>query len=119
VEVLNLKGVTLVRFVTTTHGWAERARNHICVPDKWPLMLVELLVAEGGEVLLSTAVGIPKGSAHPLEEQGLYYYDFAELPETIVTAVTAHFRNVYKELLRRVDTLLPGAPKPRLTLVKH
>lgn len=117
-EVLNLKGVTLVRFVTTTHGWAERARNHICVPEKWQFMLVELLVADGGDILMSTAIGIPKSSVHPLNGQGLYYYEFAELPEAVVAAITGHFRNVYKELLRRVDTLLPGAPKPRLMLVK-
>jgi hypothetical protein len=117
VEVLSLEGSCLVRFVTTTQGWAELSRNHICVPDKWPFMIVELLVAEDGSVLMSTAEGIPKNTVKILQCQGLYYYDFEELPDTIVEAVIGHFKNLYKKLMRRVDTLLPASAKPQLILV--
>jgi hypothetical protein len=118
-EVLTLKDASLVRFVTTTQGWAELARNHICVPNKWPFMVVELLVGHDGAILMSTAVGIPKTSVKALHYQGLYYYELDELPQTVVNAVIAHFKNVYKELLKRVDALTPKSPKPRLILVKQ
>jgi hypothetical protein len=118
VEVLNSKGLNLIRFVTTTQGWSDLVRNEVCVPDEWPYMVVELLVGEDGSILMSTTVGIPKASVSAFQYQGLYCYEFGELPETIVTAVIAHFKNIYKELLRCVDTLIPEAPKPRLLLVK-
>lgn len=118
-EVLSLRDASLVRFVTTTEGWAELARNHICVPNKWPFMVVELLVGDDGAILMSTAVGIPKACVKALHYQGLYYYGLDELPETVVSAIIAHFKNVYRELLKRVDALAPDAPKPKLILVKQ
>jgi hypothetical protein len=116
VDVLSLEGSSLIRFITTTQGWAELSRNHICVPDKWPFMVVELLVAEDGSVLMSTAEGIPKNTTKVLQSQGLYYYSFEELPDAIVAAVIGHFKNLYKQLMKRVDTLLPASPKPQLVL---
>lgn len=118
VEVLNAKGLNLIRFVTTTQGWGDLVRNEVCVPDEWPYMVVELLVGEDGAIVMSTTVGIPKASVSAFQYQGLYCYDFSELPDNIVSAVATHFKNIYKELLRCVDTLIPDAPKPRLHLVK-
>jgi len=118
VEVLNAKGLNLIRFVTTTREWGDLVRNEVCVPDEWPFMIVELLVGEDGAIVMSTTVGIPKSSLTAFQYQGLYCYEFGELPENIVAAVTMHFKNIYKELLRCVDTLIPPSPKPRLLLVK-
>ncbi len=118
VEVLNAKGLNLIRFITTTQEWGEIVRNEVCVPDEWPYMVVELLVGQDGSIVMSTTVGIPKASLSAFQFQGLYSYEFNELPDNIVAAVTTHFKNIYKELLRCVDTLIPAAPKPRLRLVK-
>lgn len=117
-EVLNLKGATLVRFVTTTHGWAERVRNNVCVPDKFPYMIVELLVGADDMILMSTAVGVPKATLSALSRQGLYRYEMEDLPGSIVTAVESHFTRVYRELLKRTDVFRPTDKKPRLSLVK-
>ncbi len=118
-ELVSLKGTNLVRFVTSTQGWAELAGNNICVPDEWPYMMVELLIGEDSSILMSSAVGIPKDSVHAFQCQGLYYYEFSELPEAVTSAVLDHFKNIHRELLKRVDTLLPELPKPRLVLVKR
>ncbi len=117
-EVLNAKGLNLIRFVTSTREWSDLVRNEVCVPDEWPFMIVELLVGEDGAVVMLTTVGIPKSSLTSFQYQGLYCYEFSELPDNIVAAVTTHFKNIYKELLRCVDTLIPPSPKPRLLLVK-
>jgi hypothetical protein len=117
-ELLRLKGSSLVRFVTTTQGWATLARNHICVPDQWPFMLVELLIGADGTILMSTAVGIPKTSLNAFHSQGLYYYALPDLPDAIFNAIIAHFKNVYRELFKRVDSITSHSSRPPLLLIK-
>ena len=116
-DVITINGASLVRFVTTTHGWAERARNNICVPDKWPFMIVELFVANNGAVLMSSALGIPKSSVSSFKRQGLYYYPFDEIPTVLVDAITGHFISSYRILLTNADALLPASARPRLKLI--
>ncbi len=81
-------------------------------------MMVEILVADDGSVLLSTVEGIPKNTARSLHSQGVYFYAFEELPDAIVTAVLGHFRNLYRKLMKRVDSLLPASRKPQLVWTK-
>lgn len=116
VDVININGATMLRFITTTYGWAERSRNNICVPDRWPFMIVELLFGSGGSVMMSSAIGIPKASVSSLKRQGLYYYSFEDIPPQLIVAVTQHFNISYKTWLKDAGTLLE-TPKPRLTLV--
>ena len=116
-DVLNLTGATLVRFVTPTHDWAAIARHNLCVPDKWPYMLVEFLVAANGPVLMSSVIGIPQSSLTALRRQGIYSYPFHELEDVVIVAITAHFTRVYKDMLQRANSLMPERHKPRLILV--
>jgi hypothetical protein len=105
------------RFVTPTYGWAERMGDKLCVPDQWPLMLVDLLVDDEG-VLMSGVVGVPQTSARGLAFQGVYQYSFEDLPEGVIAAIEQHFRNAMVDIRTRVDTLLTNVTKPRLTPIK-
>jgi hypothetical protein len=117
VDVLNLTGATLVRFVTPTHDWAAIASHNLCVPDKWPYMLVEFLVAANGPILMSSVIGIPKSSLTALRSQGISLYQFHDLQDVVITAITAHFTRVYKDMLQRADLHIPEHHKSRLTIV--
>jgi len=117
--IVKLKGMNLFRFLTTTEGWAERMGNAIAVPNHWPLMLVELLCDQDGAVCLSSATGVPKSTVRTFLYQGVYCYEFGELPDAIVSAIDEHFQNVLEEVRNRMDSLLPKPPKPRLVLVKR
>src|SRR5262249_6911580 len=39
--------------------------------------------------------------------QGIYYYEFPELPDTIVRAIEQHFADVHNEIRQRVNALMP------------
>ena len=118
-DVITINGASMVRFVTTTRGWAERAPNNMYVPDKWSCMIVELLVSNSGTILMSSALGIPRSSVTSLKHQGLHYYTFDELPLPLVNAITSHFVSSYKALLKRANSLVSAPSKPRLTLIKR
>jgi hypothetical protein len=119
VEVLNLKGATLVRFVTTTTEWSEHTRSSLCVPDRWPFMLVELILAADGQTTMSSVIGIPRSSLSAFRFQGIYSYPFHELPDLVLTAVTTHFTIVHKRVLQRANVLGPARKRPGLTLVTN
>jgi hypothetical protein len=104
--------------VTPTEGWAERMGDQLCVPNQWPLMLVDLLVDQEGVVLISSVVGVSRLSARDLGYQGVYEYSFEDLPEGIVAAIERHFNDALVEVRQRVDVLLSDVVKPRLTLIK-
>ena len=117
--IVKLKGMSLLRFLTPTEGWAERMGNAIAVPNQWPLMLVELLCDEDGAACLSIATGVPKNMVRTFLYQGIYCYEFGELPDAIISAIDQHFQNVLEEVRNCMDSLLPRPPKPRLVLVKR
>lgn len=117
-HILKLKGMNLLCFVTPTAGWAERMENALGVPSQWPVMLVELLVAEDGAVWMSRATGVSRNSVRAFQLQGIDYYDFGELPDSIVRAIEQHFEDVLNEVRPRVNALMPEPTKPRLVLVK-
>ena len=45
-EVMNLRGAKMLRFLTPTEAWAARVGSAVTVPAEWPIMLVEIFVAE-------------------------------------------------------------------------
>ena len=90
-HVLHGTGLHMIRFVTPTEGWTERMDDKLCVPNQWPLMLVDVLVDHEGVVLMSSAVGISPRSARDLAFQGVYEYSFEDLPEGVVAAIERHF----------------------------
>ena len=49
--------------------------------------------------------------------QGIYLYQFGELPEAIIDVLDRHFIQVEDDLRRKLDSLLPTS-KPKLILVK-
>jgi hypothetical protein len=53
--------------------------DKLCVPNQWPLMLIDLLVEEG-EVLLSGVLGVSARTARDLAFQGICQYSFDDLP---------------------------------------
>ncbi len=116
--IVKSKGLNPFRFLTPTEGWAERMGNAIAVPDQWPWMLVELLLDDNGAACLSSVTGVPKSVVRPFLYQGIYCYDFGELPDAVVSAIDRHFENVLEEVRNRMSALVPEPPKPRLMLVK-
>lgn len=117
-NILKLKGMNRLCFVTPTEGWAERMENALGVPSQWPVMLVELLVGEDGAVWMSSATGVSRNSVRAFQWQGIYYYNFRELPDSTVRAIEQHFEDVLNEIRQRVNALMPEPTKPRLVLVK-
>ena len=111
-------GLQMIRFVTSTEVWAERMDDKLCVPNQWPLMLVDLLVDREGAVLISNVVGVSKTTARDLGYQGVYEYSFEDLPEEIIAAIEQHFKNALVEVRQRLDALLSDVVKPRLMLIK-
>jgi hypothetical protein len=118
VHFLHANGLQMLRFVTPTEGWAERMGDKLCVPTQWASMLIDLLVDDAGEVLMSSVVGVSQTSAQELAFQGVYQYSFEDLPEGIIAAIEQHFRNAMADLRNRMDALLTNVTKPRLTLIK-
>ena len=49
--------------------------------------------------------------------QGIFLYQFDELPEAIIDVLNRHFVQVEEDLRRKLDSLLPPS-KPKLILVK-
>jgi hypothetical protein len=107
----------MLRFLTPTAGWKTRIGSRISLPGEWPLILVEILHTEGGRLLMTCALGVPKSAARALLSQGAYLYEFDELPATIVDVMDAHFAAVENNIAKKLDSLLP-AIKPKLVLVK-
>lgn len=115
---LHGNGLQMDRFVTPTEGWVERMGDRLCVPNQWPLMLIDLIVDDEGAVLMSSVVGVSQTSARDLAFQGVYQYSFEDLPDGIIAAIEQHFRNAMVDVRDRVDALLSNVTRPRLMLIK-
>jgi hypothetical protein len=107
----------MLRFLTPTEEWARRIGNPVSVPAKWPFMLAEIFVAEDGAIWMTSAVGVPKSCVKAFFAQGIYLYQFDELPEAIIEVLDRHFAQVEEDLRSKLDSLLPTL-KPKLILVK-
>jgi hypothetical protein len=110
-------GTKMLRFLTPTEQWAQRTGNPISVPAKWPFMLAEIFVAEDDVIWMTSAVGVPRSCVKAFFAQGIYLYQFGELPEAIIEVLDRHFVQVEDDLRRKLDSLLPKS-KPKLILVK-
>jgi hypothetical protein len=91
----------------------------ISVPTRWPLMLVELLFDQDGTVWLSSATGVSKVTEKAFQFQGIYRYDFSELPDGVVSAIEQHFEDAMDKVRKGMNALLRRPPKPRLVLIKN
>ena len=116
-EVVMSKQARMLRFLTPTEEWARRVCNPITVPAEWPLMLAEIFVAEDGVILMTCTVGVPKSCVKAFFAQGIFVYQFRELPEGIIKVLDQHFVQVEEGLRNKLDSLLPTL-KPNLILVK-
>ena len=110
-------GTKMPRFLTPTKEWARRIGNPVSVPAKWPFMLAEIFVAEDDLIWMTSAVGVPKSCVKAFFAQGIYLYQFDELPEAIIEVLDRHFAQVEEDLRSKLDSLLPTL-KPKLILVK-
>ena len=110
-------GTRMHRFLTPTEAWAQRIGNPACVPAQWPFMLAEIFVAEDDLIWMTSAVGVPKSCVKAFFAQGIYLYQFDELPEPIIEVLDRHFVQVEEDLRSKLDSLLPTL-KPKLILVK-
>jgi hypothetical protein len=110
-------GTRMLRFLTPTEGWAQRIGNPVSVPAQWPFMLAEIFVAEDDVIWMTSAVGVPKSCVKAFFAQGIYLYQFDELPEAIIEVLDRHFVQVEEDVRRKLDSLLPTF-KPKLILVK-
>ena len=62
-------------------------------------------------------MGVPKSCVKAFFAQGIYLYQFDELPEAIIEVLDRHFLQVEEDVRRKLDSLLPTL-KPKLILVK-
>jgi hypothetical protein len=79
--------------------------------------LAEIFVAEDDVIWMTSAVGVPKSCVKALFAQGIYLYQFDELPEAIIEVLDRHFVQIEEDLRRTMDSLLPTF-KPKHILVK-
>jgi hypothetical protein len=110
-------GTKMLRFVTPTEDWVQRTGKPVSVPANWPFMLAEIFVANDGEIWMTSTVGVTRSCVKAFFAQGIYLYQFDELPEAIIEVLDRHFVQVEEDLRRKLDSLLPPL-KPRLILVK-
>ena len=80
-------------------------------------MLAEIFVAEDDLLWITSVVGVPKSCVKAFFAQGIYLYQFDELPDAIIEVLDKHFVQVDEDLRRTLDSLLPTF-KPKLILVK-
>jgi hypothetical protein len=83
------EGARMLRFLTPTEDWKGRVVSKVSLPGEWPVMLVEILHAEDGQISMTCALGVPKSSLNAFLAQGVYPYDFQELPAAIVEILDA------------------------------
>jgi len=65
-------------------GLEGRVASKFSLPGEWPVMLVEIFHTEDGQISMTCALGVPKSSLTTLLVQGVYLYEFHELPAMIV-----------------------------------
>lgn len=111
-------GSGMLRFLTPTKPWVERVGRRMSVPAEWPLMLVEIFQLSNGQLAMTCALGVPQMSSRAFRAQGTYLYQFDELPTTVIEILDAHFDQVEKDILDKVDSMA-DVLKPQLILVKR
>jgi hypothetical protein len=67
---------------------------------------------------MTCALGVPKRSLKAFLAQGVYLYEFQELPAAIVGILDAHFAQVERDVATKLNSLAPTF-KPKLLLVKR
>ncbi len=112
------EGARMLRFLTPTEDWKGRVASKVSLPGEWPVMLVEIFHTEDGQISMTCALGVPKSSLKALLVQGVYLYEFHELPAMIVGVLGAHFAQVERDVATMLDSLAPTF-KPKLVLVKR
>ena len=112
------EGKRMLRFLTPTEDWKGRVASKVSLPGEWPVMLVEIFHKEDGKISMTCALGVPKSSLKTLLVQGVYLYEFQELPAAIVGILDAHFAQVERDVATKLDSLAPTF-KPKLILVKR
>ena len=112
------EGARMLRFLTPTEPWTGRVASKVSLPGEWPVMLVEIFHADDGKISMTCALGVPKSSLKAFLAQGANLYEFQELPAAIVGILDAHFAQVEKDLVTKIDSLAPTL-KPKLILVKR
>ena len=110
-------GTKMLRFLTPTEEWAQRTGKPASVPANWPYMLAEIFVAKDDVIWMTSTVGVTRSCVKAFFSQGIYLYQFDELPEAIIEVLARHFVQVEEDLRRKLDSLLPPL-KPKLILVK-
>ena len=108
----------MLRFLTPTEPWRGRVASKVSLPGEWPVMLVEIFLADDCKISMTCALGVPKGSLKAFLAQGAYLYEFQELPDAIIGILDTHFAQVEKDLATKIDSLAPTL-KPQLILVKR
>ncbi|MBY0502776.1 MAG: hypothetical protein K2X03_02625 [Bryobacteraceae bacterium] len=108
----------MLRFLTPTQPWVERVGRKMSVPAEWPLMLIEIFHLNNDRLAMTCALGVPQMSARAFRAQGTYLYEFEELPASVVAILDAHFDQVEKEILEKVDSRADEI-KPQVILVKR
>jgi hypothetical protein len=66
---------------------------------------------------MTSTVGVTRSCVKAFFAQGIFLYQFDELPEAIIEVLDRHFAQVEEDLRRKLDSLLPLL-KPKLILVK-
>jgi hypothetical protein len=74
------EGAKMLRFLTPTEPWRGRVASKVSLPGEWPVMLVEIFLADDCKISMTCALGVPKGSLKAFLAQGAYLYEFQELP---------------------------------------
>lgn len=103
--IVTLKGASLLRFLTPTDGWEERTGDALCVPHLWRLMLVDLLIDENGQILMSSVTGVARNSVKAFRVQGVPFHTYSDLPDFVVAALKKHFNDDARGLLKRLRAL--------------
>ena len=112
------KDARMLRFLTPTEAWKGRVASRVSLPAEWPVMLVEIFHTEDGQTSMTCALGVPKSSLKAFLAQGVYLYEFHELPAAIVGVLDAHFAQVGQDLATKIEAIAPTF-KPKLLLVKR
>lgn len=84
----------MLRFLTPADEWAQRIGNPVSLPTKWPFMPTEIFIAEDDVIWMTSAVGVTRSCMKAFLAQGIYLYQFGELPEAIIQVLDQHFVQV-------------------------
>jgi hypothetical protein len=85
-------GTKMLRFLTPTEEWAQRTGKPISVPANWPYMLAEIFIAKDDAIWMTSTVGVARSWVKAFFAQGIFLYQFDELPEAIIEVLDPTLR---------------------------